>query len=107
MKQEKEPLVYDFAKEFSETPGPRYKSLGKFSGEAFREDVLRGLLEKYDFIEIDGSNIKTSFTPSFLSEAFAPLSKEMGGFENLSKRVRLFSKTNPNLERKFKDFASL
>lgn len=65
------------------------------------------LLNKYETIEIDGSGIETSFTPSFLSEAFAPLSKKMGGFENLSKRVRLFSKTNPNLERKFRDFASL
>lgn len=105
MKQEK--IVYDFAKEFSKKPGPRYRSLGQFSGEEFREDVLRDLLNRYDFIEIDGSGIDTSFTPSFLSEAFAPLSREMGGFENLSKRVRLFSKKNPNLEQKFKDFASL
>ncbi len=106
MNKEKK-LVYDFAKNFSSKPGPRYRELGEFSGEAFREDVLRGLLDRYEIIEIDGSGIETSFTPSFLSEAFAPLSKEMGGFENLRKRVRLFSATNPNLERKFKDFASL
>ncbi|WP_170177198.1 STAS-like domain-containing protein [Helicobacter trogontum] len=100
-------IIYNFTKEFSSTPGPRYKTLGKHSGEEFREDVLRPLLEKYEFVEIDGSDIKTSFTPSFLSEAFAPLCREMGGFEKFSKRVRLFSKNNSNLEQKFRDFASI
>ena len=107
-KLKKKPICkYDFAKEFSKTPGPRYRKLGEFSGEAFRDDILRGLLEEYEVIEIDGSGIETSFTPSFLSEAFSPLSKEMGGFDNLNKRIKLFSLNNPNLEKKFKDFASL
>lgn len=97
---------YDFAKEFSETPGPRYKKLGDHSGEEFREDVLKKLLDQYELIEIDGTDIKTSFTPSFLSEAFAPIAKEMG--ENkFFKRVKLYSRDNPNLEEKFKNFTKL
>ena len=57
-------LKYDFAKEFTDTPGPRYKTLGSFSGEEFRE-VLTHLLKQYEKIEIDGSGIKSSFSPLF------------------------------------------
>jgi hypothetical protein len=98
-------FTYDFANKFTKAPGPRYKYLGEHSGEEFREDILKPLLKEYDFIEIDGSGIETSFTPSFLSETFARLAEELGGIENLLKRVRLFSNTNPRLEEKFKLYA--
>lgn len=102
----KDKIVYDFAKEFTETPGPRYDSLGDFSGEKFRDEVLRKLLDEYDNIEIDGSGIKTSFSPSFLSEAFGRLAAEMGT-DTLFSRVRLYSKTNDKLEEKFRQYASI
>lgn len=102
----KDKIVYDFAKEFTETPGPRYASLGDFSGEKFKDEVLRNLLEEYDKVEIDGSGIKTSFSPSFLSEAFGSLSVEMGA-DTLLGRVRLYSKTNDKLEEKFRQYASI
>ncbi|WP_407379481.1 STAS-like domain-containing protein [Helicobacter sp.] len=99
-------LEYDFAKNFSKTPGPRFKRLGAYSGEEFRE-ILEDLLESYEFINIDGSGVVTSFSPSFLIEAFAPLAQKMGGVEKLQTKIRLFSSTNPNLESKFKAFAGL
>lgn len=102
----KEKIVYDFAKEFTKTPGPRYESLGEFSGERFRNEVLKKLLDEYSRVEIDGSGITTSFSPSFLSEAFGELVKEFGTDEFFN-RVRLFSTTNEKLEEKFKDYASL
>lgn len=102
----KEKIVYDFAKEFTQTPGPRYRSLGEKSGEEFREDVLKKLLNQYEFVEIDGSGVTTSFNPSFLSEAFMPLAKEYG-VDRLFNKVRLYSSTNPYLEEKFRRYASL
>ena len=69
----KDKIIYNFAEEFTDAPGPRYRKLGDKSGQEFREDVLEALLNEYDVIEIDGSHIKTSFNPSFLSEAFSPL----------------------------------
>lgn len=100
-------IVYDFAKEFTQTPGPRYKDLGEKSGEEFREDILRELLKKYDFIKIDGSGVTTSFNPSFLSEAFIPLAQEMGGADQLFKHILLYSPSNPKLEEKFKMYVRL
>jgi len=101
-----ERLEYDFASSFTESPGPSFRTLGEKSGEEFREDVLRGLLAKYDVIHIDGTGIKTSFNPSFLSEAFLPLVEELGKAE-FSRRVRLFSNNNKRLEEKFRFYASL
>lgn len=98
---------YNFAKEFTDAPGPRYKSLGEHSGEEFRDDILKPLLQKYDHIEIDGSGIRTSFNPSFLSEAFGVLAKELGGKDELLKKIRLFSVTNPRLEEKFISYANI
>lgn len=102
----KDKIVYDFAKEFTEAPGPRYASLGNFSGQTFREEVLKKLLDEYDKVEIDGSGIKTSFSPSFLSEAFGSLAAEMG-VDIFFDRVNLYSKTNDKLEEKFKQYASI
>jgi len=100
-------LVYHFAQEFTDTPGFRYKKLGEYSGEAFREDILKPLLQQYDYIDIDGSGIKTWFNPSFLSEAFGVLAQELGGKDVLLKRIRLFSPANPRLEEKFISYADL
>lgn len=96
-------LKYDFAKEFTDTPGPRYKTLGSFSGEEFRE-VLTHLLKQYEKIEIDGSGIKSSFSPSFLSEAFSLLCREMGE-ENFFNKVSLTSSKNPKLKEKFEFYS--
>ncbi len=102
----KEKIIYDFAKEFTKTPGPRYESLGEFSGQRFKDEVLTKLLSEYKKIEIDGSGITTSFSPSFLSEAFGEFVQKFGADE-FFKRVRLFSKTNEKLEEKFKNYAGL
>ena len=100
----KDRINYDFAKEFTENPGPRYRTLGDKSGEEFREDVLKPLLKEYKFINIDGTGITSSFNPSFLSEAFGKLTIDLGGYENLLRRIRLYSTKNPKLEEKFRSY---
>ena len=102
----KEKIIYNFAKEFTSTPGPRYKRLGDSSGEEFRDDILKKLLNEYEIIEIDGSDIITSFNPSFLSEAFVPLLIKMGKDE-FFRRIKLYSKTNPRLEEKFRQYVEI
>jgi len=92
-------INYNFAQEYSEYPGGRFIRLGDFSGEDFREKVLRRVFEDNDKIVIDASEIKTSFTPSFLDEAFGALAKEFG-LEKFNKTVDLFSNTNPKLKEK-------
>ena len=100
----KDKIIYNFAEQFTDAPGPRYRKLGDKSGQEFREDVLEALLNEYNVIEIDGSHIKTSFNPSFLSEAFSPLYERLGE-EEFFRRVRLFSADNPKLEEKFRAFS--
>ena len=102
----KDEIVYDFAKEFTKTPGPRYESLGEFSGERFRDEVLTKLLDEYQVVKIDGSGITTSFSPSFLSEAFGNFVRKLG-IDEFFKRVQLSSTTNEKLKEKFKYYASL
>lgn len=102
----KDKLEYNFAQEFTKTPGPRYKKLGEHSGEEFRE-ILEKLLREYKFVEIDGSGITTSFNPSFLSEAFGKMAQKLGGVDELLKRVRLYSPTNDKLEEKFRRYADI
>lgn len=60
-------------KDFSRFPGPRYIRLGKFSGEAFREEKLVPALKKSDSpIQVDLDGV-AGYGSSFLDEAFAGL----------------------------------
>lgn len=67
-------ICYDF----SDTPGARYRSEGKYSGEEFRESVLKNMYcearkrkEKL-VIELDGG---FGYPTSFLEEAFGGLAR--------------------------------
>lgn len=66
-------LNYNFAQEFSKIPGPRWKRLGDFSGEQFREEVLEKWFQQDVEVEIDVNDTVLSFSPSFLSEAFGQI----------------------------------
>ena len=77
-------MTYRIAEEFSVTPGGRFKKHGPYSGEEFREDVLRTLLQRAVgadeklTIVLDGT---AGYGSSFLEEAFGGLI-----------RLRLFDK---------------
>ena len=59
---------------FSRTPGPRYRSRGENSGEAFREDVLmpaaRKAIKSDCVVVVDLGNIKGPCPIGWLSEIF-------------------------------------
>lgn len=71
-------ITYNFAEQFSKVPGPRHKNTGPFSGELFREEVLKKWFENNTEVEIDVEGVLMSFGPSFLSEAFGKVAKEVG-----------------------------
>ena len=69
------------AKEFSRTPGPRFRTEGKFSGEEFRESLLLRLFAQARHegmglhVVLDGGY---GYAPSFLEEAFGGLARIYG-----------------------------
>jgi hypothetical protein len=73
-------ITINIAKDFTKTPGARYKADGPFSGEEFRETFL----EKY-FDDI-GNQCKITvildgaegYATSFLEEAFGGLARKYG-----------------------------
>lgn len=60
------------AKDFSEYVGARYKTLGPYSGEEFRDDHLVPKLKECDKVTIDMNNV-FGYGSSFLDEAFGGL----------------------------------
>lgn len=69
--------VIDIARDFSKTPGGRYRSDSHFSAEAFRDDVLEPALKEHGAVEVhlDGA---MGFGSSFLEEAFGGLVRKHG-----------------------------
>ncbi len=62
----------DIGLDFSKVPAGRHPEDGDFSGETFREQLLKPALEKYDRVEVVLDNTE-GFGSSFLEEAFGGL----------------------------------
>lgn len=67
------------SKDYSTSPGPRYTTEGKFSGEEFRKNILLPKVKEAIscgdklIIDLDGTS---GFGTSFLEEAFGGLIRE-------------------------------
>ena len=63
--------------DFTDCPGGRHRCDGEYSGEEFRDEILRVAMEEAEFIAV---NMNGAFTipPSFLDESFGVLVDEMG-----------------------------
>jgi hypothetical protein len=78
------------AKEFSETPGPRSKEEGDFSGEEFLERILRPAYERAVaedetlLIDLDGTE---GYATSFLESTFGGLARVFPAEEILSRMI--------------------
>jgi hypothetical protein len=91
-------ITINIAKEFSTTPGARYKADGPFSGEEFREKLLEKHFEDpnsdYEItIVLDGTE---GYATSFLEEAFGGLARKYGKKICL-KRLRFVSTEESSL----------
>lgn len=85
-------------KEFSKTPGARYKEDGLFSGEEFFENKLDSAFNKAIVsedqltVDLDGT---TGYASSFLSEAFGLLSEKYTP-PIVLKNIRIISNEEPD-----------
>lgn len=68
-------MIYEIAKQYTKSPGIR---TGKFSGEDFREKVLKNLISQLKEDEVLIINLDGGFgySSSFLEEAFGGLVRE-------------------------------
>ena len=94
-------VMINVAKEFTETPGARYKTQGAYSGEEFRDNILYP-----KFIESIKNNEKLvvnldggyGYGSSFLEEAFGglvrKLKKEKNDHYNDVKNIEIISNDN-------------
>ena len=89
----------DVATQFTRTPGGRYRSEGKWSGEEFRETMVEPILEKDTsatvIIDLDGP---VGFTSSFLEEVFGGLVRKYG--PQIAARVKARAEARPARARK-------
>ena len=98
--------IINIAKEFSDTPGPRARDEGDFSGEAFLDDILRpAFLQAKEegstlTIDLDGAE---GYATSFLESAFGGLAREFEADEIL-KVLRFKSNDEPLLVNEIKKY---
>jgi hypothetical protein len=90
-----------FTQEFTDTPGGRHRQHGDFSGQQFREDILRPALDQNDLVILD-LNGAFSFPPSFIDEAFGVLVDQLGE-DIVRKKLRIELNGNPLAQRKIAD----
>lgn len=94
------------AQDFSDTPGGRKISEGKFSGEAFRDDFL---LPKYKEATEKNEKLRINFDgafgypPSFLDEAFGGLVRIINKL-NILDDIEIISNDDLTIERKIKKY---
>lgn len=69
--------LISISKDFTETPGGRYKSDGPYTGEVFRENLLYPALQEFDLVEVDLDGT-LGYGSSFLEEAFGGLIRVKG-----------------------------
>lgn len=99
-------MTINICKEFSETPGARYKTEGKYSGEEFRELLLEprfcDALKKNEklIIELDGGY---GYPTSFLEEAFGGLARIFDP-NKVNKTLVFKSDDEPSLEEEIRGY---
>ena len=99
-------LIIKIAKDFSATPGARYKTDGKFSGEEFYDKILKvKFKEALDsneklLIDLDGTY---GFATSFLNEAFNRLANDFGA-KTVWDNISIISSEEPYLIDEIKEY---
>jgi STAS-like domain of unknown function (DUF4325) len=94
--------IIKVAEEFSRYPAGRYKADGPFSGEKFREEYLRPILEANTTatIELDGVR---GYGSSFLEEAFGGLVRIGYDIEKI-KSTFTFNSSDSSIIAEIKDY---
>jgi len=90
-------VVIDVGRDFSMTPGGRYRNDGAWSGEEFREELLEPKIKAGDnvIVDLDGP---VGFTTSFLEEVFGGIVRIFG--PKVKDRVRVRAALKPTRAQK-------
>ncbi len=92
-------MLIVIAKDFSKTPGARYRDEGLYSGQEFREELLEPkfleAIEKKEKLKVnlDGGY---GYPTSFLEEAFGGLVR-IYGLREVRETIELISEDEPSL----------
>jgi len=92
-------MTLKVSQEFTETPGERLRSNGKFSGQEFREDFLEPRFKKARLAAVDlivDLDDSQGYASSFLEEAFGGLARKYGADKVLA-AMRIKSVDEPRL----------
>lgn len=104
-------IEINVAKEFTETPGLRYKHLSDFSGELFRERFLLPQLKKaieLNEVLIVDLDDTYGYPPSFLEEAFGGLSEFFNwDHDKIIKHLHIISYDEPKLVNEIQDYIKI
>lgn len=101
-------MKIDICREYTDTPGGRYKRQGEFSGEDFRERLLKPryieAINKNEILEIDLDG-GYGYGSSFLEEAFGGLIRELeDNYQNALEIIKLKSDDEPGLVNDIKKY---
>lgn len=96
----------DLGRDFSETPLGRTRRQGPYSGEAFREDILRPALVAHERVTVILDNA-TGLSTGVLDEAFAGLVRD-GTLEEAEfwRRVLIVANRDPGLIHEIRSFVA-
>lgn len=99
-------MILNIAKDYTKTPGGRYSSEGEFSGENFRENLLKPryleskrLGERLTVV-LDGG---FGYAPSFIEEAFGGLARELRN-ENIKHNIEIVSNEDVSWIKKIDEY---
>jgi hypothetical protein len=76
MKRSVDVTALNVAREFSVTPGGRYRRISQFSGEEFRETLLEPALRGNEAVEVELDGV-LGYGSSFLEEVFGGIVRVM------------------------------
>jgi hypothetical protein len=99
-------VEHSIAREFTDTPGPRFEVQGPWSGEMFRKKHLSNWFRDAIragatlVVDLDGGY---GYAPSFLEESFGGLARECG-IERVLSTVEIRSSEQPLLEEKVRRY---
>lgn len=98
-------ITINIAQDYTRTPGGRFSAEGKYSGEDFREKILKPKFEEAQvnndtlFVILDGGY---GYATSFLEEAFGGLARELKN--PALKNIVIISEEEPALVGKVKQY---
>lgn len=82
--------IINVGRDFSRFPVGRYEKDSKFSGESFRENILRPALVSSDSVEIHMDDA-FGYGSSFLEEVFGGIVRHGYSLDELAKKLKILS----------------